>query len=123
MSFSNLSLALLSRQIIDALLDLVRSGRRVRLDAVLPEAIDTLEAVADSRNAPHSPARTRIVNSYQQVRLIHRLNSPEEQRAMLLVLSSLETARTTQRAGALRAIEFFYKIENRALRNCRLITV
>ena len=59
-----LSLALFSRQIIDALLELVRTERREKLEKALPAAIESLEAATDSRNAALSPAASRIVTSY-----------------------------------------------------------
>jgi len=118
-----LSLALFSRQIIDALLDLVRSGNREKLGRALPDAIDSLEAATDSRNAAAlSPAASRIVASYDQVRMIDELFPQEARRQMIQTLKALEVPDPDleeQRTGALRAIEFFYKIENRALRNSR----
>ncbi len=117
-----LSLALFSRQIIDALLDLVRSGSRERLGKALPDAIESLEAATDSRNAALSPAASRIVTSYDQVRTIDDLFPQEDRRHMIQTLKALETVNPNldeQRNSALRAIEFFYKIENRALRNSR----
>jgi hypothetical protein len=117
-----LSLALFSRQIIDALLDLVRSGSREKLGRALPDAIESLEAATDSRNAALSPVASRIVTSYDQVRTIDELFPPDDRRQMIKTLKALETANPDteeQRNSALRAIEFFYKIENRALRNSR----
>jgi hypothetical protein len=118
-----LSLALFSRQIIDALLDLVRGGNREKLEKALPDAIGSLEAATDSRNAAAlSPAASRIATSYDQVRTIDELFPPEDRRRMIETLKALESANANleeQRDGALRAIEFFYKIENRALRNSR----
>jgi len=117
-----LSLALFSRRIIDALLDLVRNGSREKLGRALPDAIESLEAATDSRNAALSPVASRIVTSYDQVRTIDELFPPEDRREMILTLKALETANPdlgVQRDSALRAIEFFYKIESRALRNSR----
>jgi hypothetical protein len=117
-----LSLALLSRQIIDALLDLVRSGNREKLGKALPDAIESLEAATDSRNAALSPAASRIVTSYEQVRTIDELFPLDHRRRMIQTLKALETANPDmeeQRNRALQAIEFFYRIENRALRNSR----
>jgi hypothetical protein len=117
-----LSLALFSRQIIDALLDLVRSGNRERLGRALPDAIESLEAATDSRNAALSPAASRIVTSYDQVRTIDELFPQEDRRQMIQTLKALEIVNpdlAEQRSRALQAIEFFYKIENRALRNSR----
>jgi hypothetical protein len=81
-----------------------------------------LEAATDSRNAALSPAASRIVTSYDQVRTIDELFPPEDRRQMIQTLRTLETANPdieAQRSRALQAIEFFYKIENRALRNSR----
>lgn len=117
-----LSLALFSRQIIDALLDLIRHGNREKLARTLPDAIESLQAATDSRNAALSPAVSRIVSSYDQIRTIDDLFPPEDRRRMIGTLQALETANPDpgeQRASALRAVEFFYKIENRALRNSR----
>jgi hypothetical protein len=117
-----LSLALLSRQIIDALLDLVRSGNREKLGKALPDAIESLEAATDSRNAALSATASRIVTSYEQVRTIDELFPPENRRQMIQTLRALETADPDleeQRKRALQGIEFFYRIENRALRNSR----
>jgi hypothetical protein len=117
-----LSLALFSRQIIDALLDLARSGNREKLGKALPDAIESLEAATDSRNVTLSPAASRIVTSYDQVRTIDELFPQEDRRQMIQTLKALATPNldlAEQRTSALRAIEFFYKIENRALRNSR----
>src|SRR5580692_2283267 len=85
-----LSLALFSRQIIDALLDLVRSGDREKLGKALPDAIESLEAATDSRNVTLSPAASRIVASYDQVRTIDDLFPPENRRQMIQTLKTLE---------------------------------
>jgi hypothetical protein len=117
-----LSLALFSRQMIDALLDLVRSGSRERLGKALPDAIESLQAATDSRNAALSSAASRVGSSYDQVRTIDELFPLDTRRQMIQTLRDLETASpdvVAQRDSAIRAIEFFYKIENRALRNSR----
>ena len=89
-----LSLALLSRQIIDALLDLVRSGDREKLGKALPDAIESLEAATDSRNAALSTAASRIVASYDQVRTIDELFPLDDRRRMIETLRSLEAAKS-----------------------------
>jgi hypothetical protein len=53
---------------------------------------------------------------------IDELFRPEDRRQMIQTLKALEIANPDleeQRNRALLAIEFFYKIENRALRNSR----
>src|ERR1700674_95892 len=84
--------ALFSRQIIDALLDLVRSGNREKLGRALPDAIESLAAATDSRNAALSPAASRIVTSYYQVRTIDELFPQEDRRQMIQPLRALEIA-------------------------------
>lgn len=117
-----LSLALFSRQIIEALLALIRSGDRVKLARALPNAIQSLQAATDSRNAALSSVTSRIVTSYDQVRTIDELFPEEDRRRMIETLRALSTESAEQGAEknrALEAIRFFYKIENRALRNSR----
>lgn len=117
-----LSLALLSRQIIDALLEVVRRGNREKLQKALPDAIQSLEAATDSRNVALSPAASRLATSYDQVRTIDELFSPEDRRKMIETLKALETVDPNQmeeQNRAVQAMEFFYKLENRALRNSR----
>jgi hypothetical protein len=116
------SLALFSRQIIDALLELVRTGSRDKLEKALPNAIESLEAATDSRTAAlSSSAATRIATSYDQVRTIDELFPAEQRREMIETLRSLERNPDpeTQRDQAVKAMQFFYEIENRALRNSR----
>lgn len=117
-----LSLALFSRQIIEALLELVRNGSREKLVRTLPDAIHSLEAATDSRNVALSTIGSRIVTSYDQVRTIDELFPLEDRRQMIQTLKTLETTNAdlmAQRASAMQALEFFYRIENRALRNSR----
>jgi hypothetical protein len=117
------SLALFSRQIIDALLELVRTGNRVKLSKALPNAIESLQAATDSRGAAlSSSSATRGATSYDQVRTIDELFPKETRRAMIATLRSLDTGGddpAAQRDRAIEAMHFFYKIENRALRNSR----
>jgi hypothetical protein len=116
-----ISLALFSRQIIEALLDLVRNGNRDKLARALPNAIESLQAATDSRNAALSTVTSRITTSYDQVRTIDELFPGEDRRNMIRTLEALksEADPESQKASALEAIRFFYKIENRALRNSR----
>jgi hypothetical protein len=116
------SLALFSRQIIEALLELVRTGSRERLSNALPNAIESLEAATDSRSAGLYPAALRMATSYDQVRTIDELFPENERREMVQTLQSLSTESADpadQRSQAIKAMEFFYRIENRALRYCR----
>jgi len=117
------SLALFSRQIIDALLELVRTGSRVKLSKALPNAIESLQAATDSRSAAlSSSAATRIATSYDQVRTIDELFPEDSRREMIETLRSLYTEGADpaiQRDRAIKAMDFFYKIENRALLNSR----
>jgi hypothetical protein len=117
-----LSLALFSRQIIEALLELVRSGDRVKLSKALPNAIESLQAATDSRTAALTSVVSRIATSYDQVRTIDDLFPEDDRRKMIQTLQSLHTESAdlaAQKAHALQAIRFFYKIENRSLRNSR----
>lgn len=116
------SLALFSREIIEALLELVRTGSRERLSRALPNAIESLEAATDSRSAALSSAALRMATSYDQVRTIDELFPEQARREMIQTLQSLSAEGTDpadQRNRAIKAMDFFYRIENRALRNCR----
>jgi hypothetical protein len=116
----NLTLALFSRRIIEALRELLRSGKRERLRNALPAAIESLQAATDSRN-PRGYG-IRVVRSYDQVRTINELFPKKEDRlGMIKTLKVLQKGRApaSQKDAAMRAIEFFYAIENRALRNYR----
>jgi hypothetical protein len=115
-----LTLALFSRRIIEALRELVRSGKRERLKSALPAAIESLQAATDSRNP--SGYGLRVVRSYDQVRTINELFPKKEDRVgMIKTLKALQkgSASEAQNEAAIKAIEFFYAIENRALRNYR----
>lgn len=115
-----LTLALFSRRIIEALRELVRNGKRARLESALPEAIDSLQAVTDSRHL--KGYGLRVVRSYDQVRTINELFPNKQDRlTMINTLKSLQKdlGPTGQKDAALQAIQFFYTIENRALRNYR----
>lgn len=117
-----LSLALFSRQIIEALLELVRTGDRARLSGALPNAIESLQAATDSRSAALSAAASRVATSYDQVRTIDDLFPEDERRRMIDVLRSLQGqggGPEDEKDRALEAIRFFYRIENRALRSSR----
>lgn len=115
-----LTLALFSRRIIEALSELVRSGKRARLRTALPAAIQSLEAATDSRHP--SGYGLRVVRSYDQVRTINELFPEKEERVrMINKLKALLTVSNpiVEKEAALEAIKFFYAIENRALRNYR----
>jgi len=117
-----ISLALFSRQIIEALLEFVRSGSRDKLATALPNAIESLQAATDSRNAALSPVTSRITTSYDQVRTIDELFPDENRRGMIRTLEALKSTEADaelQKASAIEAIRFFHTIENRALRNAR----
>jgi hypothetical protein len=115
-----LTLALFSRRIIEALRELVRSGKRERLRSALPAAIDSLHAATDS-SRPLSGYGLRVVRSYDQVRTINELFAKRDRLGMINTLRALQgnIRRAEQREKALEAIQFFYAIENRALRNYR----
>ena len=115
-----LTLALFSRRIIEALRELVRSGKRDRLQIALPAAIESLQAATDSRH-PRGYG-LRVVRSYDQVRTINELFPNREDRVRMI--ETLKTLRknispAAQTDAARQAIEFFYAIETRALRNYR----
>jgi len=115
-----LTLALFSRRIIEALRELVRNGKREQLENALPQAIDSLQAATDSRQL--KGYGLRVVRSYDQVRTINELFPNKQDRVtMINTLKSLQEDidPTSRKAAALRAIQFFYAIENRALRNYR----
>lgn len=60
-----LTLALFSRRIIEALRELIRSGKRERLRAVLPAAIESLEAATGHHPSGYGlrVVRTKSVRS------------------------------------------------------------
>jgi hypothetical protein len=113
-----LTLALFSRRVIEALKELVQKGKRERLNAALPDAIQSLEAVTDSRHL--TGYGLRVARSYDQVRTINELFPKQDRIDMIAVLRALQdnSAQSTK-DEALKAINFFYTIENRALQNYR----
>lgn len=113
-----LTLALFSRRIIEALKDLVLKHKRDRLKSALPAAIESLLAATDSRNL--SGYGLRVARSYDQVRTINELFPTQARIEMIEVLKALlnNTAPNADEE-ALRAIDFFCTIENRALQNYR----
>jgi hypothetical protein len=114
-----LTLALFSRRVIEALKDLVQKGKQDRLDSALPAAIESLEAVTDGRNL--SGYGLRVARSYDQVRTINELFPKQARIDMIEVLKTLQdkTTAATKKEEAVKAINFFYAIENRALQNYR----
>jgi hypothetical protein len=118
-----LTLALFSRNVIDGLRDLVESGKRRRqLNEVLPEAIESLQAATDGQQGSLKGGGLKMVQNYDQVRTINEVFPKKQDRnQMIRTLKALQTGGqpTSQRDAAIRAIEFFYAIENRALRNYR----
>jgi hypothetical protein len=114
-----LTLALFSRRVIEALKELVQKGKRERLNTALPDAIQSLEAVTDSRHL--TGYGLRVARSYDQVRTINELFPKQDRIDMIAVLRALQADNSTHtaKAEALKAINFFYMIENRALQNYR----
>jgi hypothetical protein len=114
-----LTLALLSRRIIEALKDLVAKNKRERLTTALPAAIESLQAATDSRHHLKGYG-LRVARSYDQVRTINELFPKEARIEMIGVLTALlEDTAPNAEQEALKAIDFFYTIENRALQNYR----
>lgn len=114
-----LTLALFSRSIIEALKELVQQGKRERLQTALPQAIESLQAATDSRNHHLSGYGLRVARSYNQVRTLNELFSQAERLNMIETLKSLQNETASDVPQAREAINFFYTIENRALRNYR----
>ena len=116
---TDLTRALFSRRVIEALKDLVQQGTRDRLDTAVPAAIELLEAVTDSLHL--SGYGLRVARSYDQVRTINELFPKQARIDMIEVLKTLQdrTATDSKREEALKAINFFYAIENKALQNYR----
>ncbi len=113
-----LTLALLSRRIIEALKDLVVKNDRQRLNSALPAAIESLKAATNSRH--QSGYGLRVARSYDQVRTINELFTKDRRVEMITALQSLldgTSAHTDDEA--INAIEFFRTLENRALHNYR----
>ena len=114
-----LTLALFSRRIIEALKELVQKGERQRLDDALPAAIESLQAATNSRQHLTGYG-LRVARSYDQVRTINELFEEDKRNAMIQTLKSLQSdASSDKKDEALKAIKFFYTIENRALRSYR----
>jgi hypothetical protein len=118
-----LALALFSRNVIDGLRDLVESGKRRRqLNEVLPEAIGSLQAATDGQQGSLKGDGLKMVQNYDQVRTINEVFPKKQDRnRMIRTLKALQTGSqpASQKDAAMKAIEFFYAIENRALRNYR----
>jgi hypothetical protein len=114
-----LTLALFSRRIIEALREFAKSGKRTRLKAALPAAIESLQATTSARHPTGYGIRVR--RRYDQVRTITELFPDEARAEMIKKLRALESDGTSeaQRQAANEAAHFFYAIENRALRNYR----
>jgi hypothetical protein len=113
-----LTLALLSRRIIEALKDLVIRNERDRLNTALPAAIESLQAATNSRYL--SGYGLRVARSYDQVRTINELFTKDARTEMIAVLNALlENKSPNANEEALKAIEFFRTLESRALQNYR----
>jgi hypothetical protein len=82
-----LTLALLSRRIIEALKDLVLKNKRDRLKSALPAAIQSLQAATDSQRV--TGYGLRVARSYDQVRTINELFPKQDRIAMIGVLEAL----------------------------------
>lgn len=117
-----LTLALFSRNVIDGLRDLVESGkRRKRFLAVLPEAIESLQAATDGQQQNLTGDALKIVQNFDQVLTINEVFPKKQDRnRMIVTLKALQSGPSTNdQDAAMAAIKFFYAIENRALRNYR----
>jgi hypothetical protein len=113
-----LTLALLSRRIIEALKDLVVRNERQRLNSALPAAIESLQAATNSRHL--SGYGLRVARSYDQVRTINELFTKEHRVEMIAALQSLlDGTAIDANDEAIKAIDFFRTLENRALHNYR----
>ena len=114
-----LTLALFSRRIIEALREFSRSGKRARLKAALPEAIESLQATTGAHHPTGYGIRVR--RRYDQVRTITELFPDDARTKMIKKLRALENGDDSdaQKKAANDAALFFYAIENRALRNYR----
>jgi len=115
-------MALFSRRLISALLDFVRNNTSERLQSSLDDAITSLR-YATEPGIGSIAAQRAVFDSYEQLKTLEEL-FPEkmDRERMLGTLNQLrhpgpEVDRETMRKAAKSAIDFFLKIENRALRN------
>lgn len=116
-----LSFGLFAQQLIDVLIEFVDEGRDERLPSALTEAIEYLKAASGGADTGATGRNVHTFRNYEQVRTLDQVcplgPGRKEIIQILEDLRDRQGTRRAQRRKANRAIEFFYALENRALRN------
>jgi hypothetical protein len=119
-----LSFGLFAQKVIDVLIEFADEGKDDRLDRTLSEAIECLSKPSRTTGRGSAGKPARLFRSYEQVRTLEETlgqtsgaTDRGEVIQMLQQLLQRRGSRRTQRRIANRVIDFFFDLENRALRN------
>jgi hypothetical protein len=119
-----LSFGLFAQKVIDVLIEFADEGKDERLEGTLLEAMECLREPprTTGRGSANRPAR--LCRSYEQVRTLEetleQTSAAADRGEVIQMLQQLLQrcgSRRTQRRVANRVIDFFFDLENRALRN------
>jgi hypothetical protein len=116
-----LSIGVFAQKTIDSLIKFVETGNCETLEVYVREALDSLKAATGEQRAAEAPRAMHALPSYEQMRTLNEVvPTPERRAEIIAVLEELlhkRGDRQQQRRNAEKAIQFFYTLENRALRN------
>jgi len=116
-----LSFGLFAQKLIDVLMEFVEEGKEERLDAALEEATDFLRALSGEPPSATEARRSRAFHSYEEVRTLDEVcPEPQQRKEIIGLLADLrhrKRPKSARRKNANKAIDFFFSLENRALRN------
>jgi len=116
-----LSLGLAAQNVLDTLVAFVTKNVDTELNDRLDEALESLRSFATPYPVGAAGDQTlRSFKSYEEVRTLEEVCTPATCDDIIRTLQALKNRQGTteeQKENGLKAIEFFYKLENQALRN------
>ena len=115
-----LSLGLSAQNVLDALVAFVTKHEEAQLNNRLDEALESLRKFSTAAPGAGAVQNLHSFRTYEEVRTFEEVCTPAACDDVIQILQTLKErngAFEDLKANALKAIEFFYKLENRALRN------
>ncbi len=116
-----LTVGLFAQRLIDELIDFADAGSEEGLDSCLTEALEILKGESATAPAGTPERQARGLHSYERVRTLDEVDpTTRRRRETIRALEGLLQRKGSgkqQKLNAEKAIEFFYHLENRALRN------
>ncbi len=116
-----LTVGLFAQRLIDKLIDFADAGSEEGLDSSLTEALEILKGESATAPAGTPERQARGLHSYERERTLDEVDPTAQGRGetirALEELLQREGRRKQQVMNAEKAIEFLYRLENRALRN------